>query len=149
EGEHPPEAGDPREQRARRHDGGIARQVAASRGVCAYVCHAVCHAGTRRRARRPCRMCRAHHTTKNRPAPIDSTTPTLDAAVERTVKRRLPTVSSPDGDSRVTRTGNAPDVRASTVNVLVVLRRLMSTGRSAPWGNSSLSLCRRTMTCTG
>src|SRR5580658_4481231 len=41
--------------------------------------------GIRRRARRPWRTSRTHHTASNRTAPTDRITPTPDAAVLRTV----------------------------------------------------------------
>src|SRR3954453_8450461 len=82
------------------------------------------HAGTNCRARRPWRKCLTHHTSRNRPAPAESTMPTPDAAVDRTVKWVWLIVSPSAGDWIETFSGNAPDVRASTPSGTMVAFRV-------------------------
>ena len=105
-------------------------------------------AETRRRARM---AWRAHHTRRKHAAPTDSTTPTPEAAVDRTTNRLVPTVSRPSGDTSSMRIGNDPDVRACTRKRAVVLRCVRSTACTAaraPPGKRSWSLLSRTWMCT-
>src|SRR5207237_8568578 len=139
---HPAQAREPGEHGAQSHHrrGPAQRLRGCSRGDLALV---QAHAGTRRRlrARRPRSSWRAHQVKSTKPAAADSTTPTPDAAVERTVRCDGRSTSFPSGEATETLSGKAPVARARTGNLSVVLRR---GGRSmrggAPAGNSSLSL---------
>src|SRR5262245_21193584 len=70
--------------------------------------------GIRWRERRALRQWRAHHTRRNRPAPMDSTRPTPEMAVERTSNVDVSSTIEPSRLETVTSMVNAPDVRTRT-----------------------------------